>query len=59
MPKSNYKMIAALAVRRKEIGRTDMEDFINKHGMPGFAPTQGHIPSGTFVVLQENIAGKR
>jgi betaine reductase len=22
-----------------------MEDFVKKHGMPGFSPTQGHIPA--------------
>ena len=24
----------------------DMPAFVQRHGMPGFAPTQGHIPSG-------------
>jgi hypothetical protein len=56
VPKANYKMIAALAVRRGEIGRPDMEEFINKHGMQGFAPTQGHIPSGVpFVGLARQM----
>jgi betaine reductase len=45
VPLNNYKMIAALAVMRKEIGRGDMEQFIARHGMPGFCPTQGHIPA--------------
>ena len=44
-PYQNYKIIAALAVIRSEIGRDDMEDFVKKHGMPGFSPTQGHIPA--------------
>jgi betaine reductase len=39
-------MIAALAVLRKAIGRGEMDEFIARHGMPGFAPTQGHIPAG-------------
>jgi len=26
--------------------RTDIDAFAAKHGMPGFAHTQGHIPSG-------------
>lgn len=43
---ANFKMIAALAVRRGEIDRKEMMDFVEAHGMPGFAPTQGHIPSG-------------
>jgi len=50
VPKSNYKMIAALAVKRGEITKENMDDFIRKHGMPGFAPTQGHIPSGVPIM---------
>ena len=46
VPEANYKMIAALAVMRGEIERAGIPGFIAKHGMPGFAPTQGHIPSG-------------
>ncbi|NLY50577.1 MAG: glycine reductase [Firmicutes bacterium] len=46
VPTANYKMIAALAVMRKEIERSQIPEFVVKHGMPGFAPTQGHIPSG-------------
>ena len=50
VPQSNYKMIAALAVKRGEIGRADLPAFVAAHGMPGFAPTQGHIPSGVPVI---------
>lgn len=50
VPQSNYKMIAALAVKRGEIARTDLPAFVAAHGMPGFAPTQGHIPSGVPVI---------
>lgn len=46
VPLSNLKMIAALAVKKGEIDRNDVNDFIEKHGMVGWAPTQGHIPSG-------------
>ncbi len=46
VPEANYKMIAALGVMRKDIERKQLPDFIEKHGMVGFAPTQGHIPSG-------------
>ena len=46
VPEANYKMIAALSVMRKEMQRNEINDFISKHGMPGYAPTQGHIPSG-------------
>ena len=39
-------MIAALAVKRNEIERDAIGAFVDKHGMVGWAPTQGHIPSG-------------
>lgn len=50
VPTQNYKMISALAVKKGQIKRTDMNDFIKSHGYPGFAPTQGHVPSGVPVI---------
>jgi glycine/sarcosine/betaine reductase complex component C subunit beta len=50
VPLANYKMIAALGVKRGDIEKTEMNNFIISHGMPGFAPTQGHIPSGVPCV---------
>jgi betaine reductase len=50
VPKSNYKLIAALAVKRGELARTEIEPFALKHGFTGFAPTQGHIPSGVPII---------
>jgi hypothetical protein len=50
VPKSNYKLIGALAVKRGEIQRTEIEGFATEHGFPGFAPTQGHVPSGVPVI---------
>ena len=46
VPEANYKMIAALAVTRKELERGDIPSFVENHGLAGWAPTQGHIPSG-------------
>lgn len=46
VPNANYKMIGALGVMRKDLERSQINDFIKKHGMEGWAPTQGHIPSG-------------
>jgi len=46
VPQANYKMIAALGVKRGELERSEIAAFTAKHGMPGWAPTQGHIPSG-------------
>jgi hypothetical protein len=45
VPQLNYNLIAALAVRSDQLERSEMEAFTRKHGMPGFAPTQGHIAS--------------
>ena len=46
VPNANYKMIGALGVMRKDLERAQINDFIVEHGMQGWAPTQGHIPSG-------------
>ena len=46
VPSANYKMIAALAVMQKEMEKADLPKFIAEKGMEGWAPTQGHIPSG-------------
>lgn len=46
VPEANYKMIAALAVKMGDLQRTEIMNFIKQHGMTGWAPTQGHIPSG-------------
>ncbi|MEL7568752.1 MAG: glycine/sarcosine/betaine reductase complex component C subunit beta, partial [Dehalobacterium sp.] len=46
VPMANYKMIGALSVKRGEIEKADLLETVNNFGMPGFAPTQGHIPSG-------------
>ena len=45
VPLTNYKLIAALAARRKEIPVNELMTFVEKRGMPGYAPTQGHIAS--------------
>lgn len=61
VPESNFKMIAALGVKRGEIERAGINDFIKKHGLTGWAPTQGHIPSGVPYIGQmrdEMLAGK-
>lgn len=46
VPSANYKMIGALGVMRKDLERSQINEFMEKHGMEGWAPTQGHIPSG-------------
>jgi hypothetical protein len=50
VPERNYKTIAALAVRRGQLARADIGTFVEQRGMPGFAPTQGHIASALCYV---------
>jgi hypothetical protein len=45
VPNRNYKLIGALAVRRGELPREELDGFERSHGLPGFSPTQGHIAS--------------
>lgn len=59
--KKNYRKIAAMAVISKQLEKKEMNSFIEKIGMPGFAPTQGHIPSAVPYLahaLEEMKAGK-
>ena len=45
VPLANYKMIGALAVTNGELQKDELALFTVEHGLPGWAPTQGHIPS--------------
>jgi betaine reductase len=45
VPDRNYRTIAALAIRRGDIAREDLDRFVRERGMTGFAPTQGHLAS--------------
>ncbi len=45
VPSRNYKLIGALAVRRGELPRDELDGFERAHGLPGFSPTQGHVAS--------------
>lgn len=61
VPLTNYKMIGALAVKGGEIDKNELIDFTEKHGMIGWAPTQGHIPSGVPYLgfcRQDILSGK-
>src|SRR5512134_1738783 len=62
IPLKNYRLIAALAVQQKEIDKSQMNDFIEKRGLVGFAPTQGHIPAGVPYIahgIREILQGKK
>lgn len=61
VPLANYKMIAALAVKRGDIAKADLAKFTTEHGLTGWAPTQGHIPSGVPYIgfaREDLLAGK-
>ena len=54
-------MIAALAVKRGDLQKADLATFPVKHGLTGWAPTQGHIPSGVPYLgfaREDILAGK-
>lgn len=44
-PYTNYKIMASLAALNKEIEKSQLEAFVKDRGMPGFCPTQGHVPA--------------
>jgi betaine reductase len=44
-PYTNYKLMGALAAMAGEIPPASIEEFVKTKGMPGFSPTQGHIPA--------------
>jgi len=50
VPLANAKMIAALAVMKKQLEKKEMMEFVKEKGLTGFAHTQGHIPSGVPFV---------
>jgi betaine reductase len=50
VPKTNYRTIGSFAVLRNEIPKSELDNFVEVHGMPGFSPTQGHIASAVPVL---------
>ncbi len=50
VPEANYKMIGALGVKRGELDRKELPDFVTKHGMPGWAPLRA-ISHPAFPIL--------
>jgi betaine reductase len=43
--RTNYRTIASLAVLSGQLARDRVDAFEREHGMPGYVPTQGHIPA--------------
>lgn len=58
-PLTNYKIMGALAAIRKEIDRNSIDAFVRQRGMPGFSPTQGHIPAAVPFLGHAMEAMKR
>jgi betaine reductase len=50
VPERNYRTIAALSAAKGDIERTDIAAFVTERGMPGYAPTQGHLASALCYV---------
>ena len=50
VPERNYRTIAALAAAKGDIERSAIASFVTERGMPGFAPTQGHLASALCYV---------
>jgi len=46
-PYTNYKILGALAALNGEIEKSEIEKFVRERGMPGYCPTQGHVPAAT------------
>lgn len=59
VPKTNYRTLAAMAVLRGDIERGQMDEFVATRGMPGFSPTQGHIPAGVPYLGHAHAAMRR
>jgi betaine reductase len=61
VPLTNYRLIAALAALKKEISTAEIPTFVEKHGLPGYAPTQGHVASAIPFLghaLSDMMSGK-
>jgi betaine reductase len=60
VPRTNYRLIAALASQRGEIpvGSEARDSFVAKRGLPGFSPTQGHVASA-IPFLAHGLEGLR
>ena len=61
VPLANFKMITALGVKRGEFERSEIEKVVIEKGLVGYAPTQGHIPSGVPYIgfAREAITNKQ
>jgi betaine reductase len=58
-PYTNYRIMASLAALNHEIEKTEIEKFVKERGMPGFSPTQGHVPAAVPFLGHAMMAMKQ
>jgi betaine reductase len=46
----NYRMLGAVLARAGKLAKTEIPAFMKERGLPGYAPTQGHIASALAYV---------
>jgi betaine reductase len=54
--RTNYRTIASLAVLAGQLPRDGIDGFERAHGMPGYVPTQGHIPAALPYLAHARVA---
>ncbi len=57
----NYRMLGAVLVKAGKLAKNDLAAFMKEKGLPGYAPTQGHIASAMAYVphaVQELTQGE-
>lgn len=59
VPRTNYRTLASLAVLRGELPPEALDAFERRYGMPGFSPTQGHIPAALPYLAHARAAMRR
>jgi glycine/sarcosine/betaine reductase complex component C subunit beta len=54
--RTNYRTIASLAALSGQLSRDAVDGFERGHGMPGYVPTQGHIPAALPYLAHARVA---
>ena len=57
----NYRMLGAVLIKAGKLAKSDLATFTKEKGLPGYAPTQGHIASALAYVphaVQELTSGQ-
>jgi betaine reductase len=57
----NYRMLGAVLAKAGKLGKGEIPAFVEERGVPGFAPTQGHIASALAYIphaVEELMAGR-